>query len=74
MNHLDNLCAKIDILIEKEKSSIDKLHDMKETLISNVVKGKFDVRGFDIPDYEYIKEETDMEDDSESEDEITEEE
>lgn len=50
------------------------LHEYRNKIISDVVTGKIDVRGIDIPDYEYIEEETDMEDDSESEDEITEEE
>ncbi len=50
------------------------LHEYRNKIISDVVTGKINVRDIDIPDYEYIEEETDMEDDSESEDEITEEE
>ena len=50
------------------------LNEYRNKIISDVVTGKINVRDIDIPDYEYIEEETDMDDDSESEDEITEEE
>lgn len=74
VNYLDNLCHKIDVMIEKEKLSVEKLHDLKGTLISDVVTGKIDVRDIEIPDYEYVEEETETFDNVIDEEEITEEE
>lgn len=72
--HIANYSMSIDETVNAIKREIDTLHELRTRLISDVVTGKIDVRGIDIPNYEYIEEETDMEDDSESEDEITEEE
>lgn len=38
-------------------SQIERLHEMKNRLISDVVTGKIDVRGIEIPEYEYTAEE-----------------
>lgn len=74
VEYLDLTCTKIDTLIEKEHAQIQQLHDMKNTLISDVVTGKIDVCNVEIPDYEYIEEENDIADDIEDNEELTEEE
>ena len=35
------------------------LEELKNHIISDVVTGKIDVRGIEIPDYEYVADETD---------------
>ena len=41
---LDARCAKIDRLITENQAQITKLHDLKSSLIADVVTGKIDVR------------------------------
>jgi len=45
--YLDKKLAKIDKLIEKSKKAIELLKEKKESLITNAVTGKIDVRDFD---------------------------
>ncbi len=44
VNHLDRETQKIDTLIEKENQRIDLLREYRQSLISEVVTGKIDVR------------------------------
>lgn len=46
---------------------IELLQEMKASVISCVVTGKYDVRNIEIPNYEYVEEELDTEDDGEEE-------
>ena len=50
--------------LNKINEKIDQLHDLKNTMIADVVTGKIDVRDIDIPKYEF----TDESADSDSED------
>ena len=54
---LDKVCSKVDAIIKKMEEKIANLQDLKKCLISDVVTGKIDVRGIEIPDYEYVEEE-----------------
>lgn len=47
-----------EVVIHIEKT-IHELAEFKSHLISDVVTGKIDVRGIEIPDYEYVADETD---------------
>ena len=49
-------CSKIQLLIEKIKSQIDAASDLRTRLVSDVVTGQIDVRGIEVPTFEYIDE------------------
>ncbi|MES5089087.1 restriction endonuclease subunit S [Gardnerella vaginalis] len=73
---LDARCAEIDRLIAAKQAQITNLHDLKSSLIADVVTGKIDVRDVDIPDYEQVEETLYKSDDNDTlqrEDEIPEE-
>lgn len=56
---IDSRCATIDSAINGKNEQIIMLEELKNHIISNVVTGKIDVRGIEIPDYEYVADETD---------------
>lgn len=60
--------VQIEAAIENEKMQIQALHEFKTRLISDVVTGKIDVRGIEIPEYEYTAEEADTDSEAEAED------
>lgn len=73
---LDARCTEIDCLIAENQAQITNLHDLKSSLIADVVTGKIDVRDVEIPDYEQVEEtlyKSDDNDTLQSEDEIPEE-
>lgn len=47
--------------------SIELLHELKNKFIADAVTGKIDVRGIQIPEYEFADEEPDTEDSKEAE-------
>ncbi len=74
LNILNDNLLKIDNAIQLVASTIDKLQEYRTRLISDVVTGQIDVRGIEIPDYEYVEEESDEEtDETEGADEEVEE-
>lgn len=64
---LDNSCSQINLMIENTKKQIQQLHEFKTRLISDVVTGKIDVRGIEIPEYEYTAEVADTDSEAEAE-------
>lgn len=60
-------CGEIDTVIENKHSQIKTLQEFKTRLISDVVTGKIDVRGIEIPEYEYTAEEADTDSEAEAE-------
>ena len=48
-DYLDKKTAEIDSAIDKFKVQIDKLKEYRQALITEVVTGKIDVRGIEIP-------------------------
>lgn len=59
-----NKANQTNLKLEKE---IDTLHELRNKLISDVVTGQIDVRGVEIPDFEYVEEnntEEEMEDET----------
>ena len=48
-DYLDKKTAEIDSTINKFKVQIDKLKEYRQALITEVVTGKIDVRGIEIP-------------------------
>ncbi len=56
---LDARCAEIDRLITENQAQITNLHDLKSSLIADVVTGQIDVRDVTIPNYETVQEHAD---------------
>jgi type I restriction enzyme S subunit len=67
VQHLDVECKKIDAAIQKLEEKIANLQDLKIRLVTDVVTGKIDVRDVEIPDYEFVDEDTNSYSDSEEE-------
>lgn len=59
VSYLDEQCEKIDKFILLINKKIEELHDLKNTLISDVVTGQIDVRDVEIPDFEFEDESVD---------------
>ena len=66
--YLDTQHAKYSDLINAILKEIENLNEFKTRLISDIVTGKIDVRGIEIPEYEYVEEEADEENTVEDED------
>lgn len=66
-SYLDRENLKIDKAIDLTERKIDALTEMKNTLISDVVTGKIDVRNITVPEYEHVDDIVD--DDSENNEE-----
>ena len=62
VDYLDMKCEAIDNIIAKKHKQIQLLQELKTRLIADVVTGKIDVRGIEIPEYEFSDEELDIED------------
>ena len=65
MNEQKEIAAYLDIqhekyakIIETIKKEREVLDEFKTRLISDVVTGKIDVRGIEVPDFEYVVDET----------------
>ena len=69
-SYLDRENLKIDKAIDLTERKIDALTEMKNTLISDVVIGKVDVRNITVPQYEHVD---DISDDDNEDGEETEE-
>ncbi len=67
VSHLDVECSKLDCIISNKEKTISKLQELKNRLISDVVTGKIDVRGIEIPEYEYTAEVADTDSEAEAE-------
>lgn len=67
VEHIKKTLPKYDEAIEKLNSEVAVLEEYKAKLIADVVTGKVDVRNEVIPDYEFVDEEADSEDEGESE-------
>ena len=65
--YLDKRHLKYVNLIETIQKEIDALNELKTRLISDTVTGKIDVRGIEIPEYEYVEESADVDQDAYSE-------
>lgn len=75
VHYLDEVCAKIDAAISKMEEKVSNLRDLKIRLVADTVTGKIDVRGIEIPEYEFADEvvDADAEDNGEEETEEQEE-
>lgn len=55
-NYLDNLVANINSLIANYQEQIEKLHDLKNIVIFNVVTGKINIQDIEIPAFDIVDE------------------
>lgn len=62
VDYLDMKCEAIDNIIAKKYKQIQLLQELKTRLTSDVVTGKIDVCGIEIPECEFSDEELDIED------------
>ena len=62
---IEQRLVQIDKAIEIERGNIKNLQELKARIISDAVTGKIDVRSVDIPEYEYIEDQSDEEADEE---------
>lgn len=70
-DYLDSLVFSVNAIVEGYEQQIEQLREMKHRIISDVVTGKIDVRGVEIPEYESIGEDS-VFDEAESNNEETE--
>lgn len=61
--YLDVQHSKYTVLIGTIQKEIQALDELKTRLISDIVTGKIDVRGIKIPEYEFVEESIDTEND-----------
>lgn len=74
VEYLDDLNNKFDATIKKLTEEVAVLEEYKNKIIADTVTGKIDVRGIDIPEYEFVDEYTDTENEGGGEEEIEEQE
>lgn len=67
VEYLDRKCIQIDASIGQIEESIAALQELKKCLVSDIVTGKIDVRGIEIPEYEFVDEGPNTEDSKEAE-------
>ena len=69
VKYIKQALPQYDAAIEKLTEEVAVLEEYKNKIIADTVTGKIDVRGFEIPEYEFMDEDTDadIEDDSEEE-------
>lgn len=58
-DYIDEKVLQIDMATKKYEQIIDDLQVLKTRLISDTVTGKIDVRGIEIPEYEFMDEDID---------------
>lgn len=63
VDYLDRKCMQIDASIGQIEESITALQELKKCLIADAITGKIDVRGIQIPEYEFAEENIDTEND-----------
>ena len=54
-NELDAMSGAIDVAIDKIKTQINHILELRTRLISDVVTGQIDVRGIEVSDYEFLE-------------------
>ncbi len=59
--------------INKYRDIISELEELRNRIVSNVVTGRIDVRGIEIPEYEFVDEELDSDAEDANDEEGTEE-
>jgi type I restriction enzyme S subunit len=71
LNELVRDYMRLQVITEEEKKA---LLDFKTHLVADIVTGKIDVRGIDIPEYEFVDEDTDADNEDDGEEDTEEQE
>lgn len=71
-DYLDEACERIQASIECIKLYIAMLRELSARLIADAVTGKIDVRGIEIPEFEFVDEDADEDRENSSEDKTSE--
>lgn len=61
VEYIKNVLPTYDKAISKLTEEVDTLEEYKNRLIADTVTGKIDVRGIEIPEYEFVEEDIDAE-------------
>ena len=56
VEYVKKMLPKYDVAIEKLTEEVATLEEYKKKLIADIVTGKIDVRGIEIPEYEFVEE------------------
>lgn len=73
MNYIAEYRTNTKSYCDVLSQEIDALQELKKRIISDAVTGKIDVRGIEIPEYDFVAEDAEIEDDAEEFDESEEE-
>lgn len=65
VQHIKRTLPQYDAVIDKLTAEVAALEECKTKIIADTVTGKIDVRGIEIPEYEFVDEDTDAGDDAE---------
>lgn len=68
VEHIKRTLPRYDAAFEKLNAEVDVLEEYKTKLIADVVTGKIDVRSIKIPEYEFVDENVEMEENEKQED------
>jgi len=69
VEYIDQETALINKTIARTEREIELIQEYRTRLISDVVTGKIDVRSIEIPDFEPVEADLEVQDDEESQDE-----
>lgn len=61
VEYIKNVLQTYDKAISKLTEEVDTLEEFKNRLIADTVTGKIDIRGIEIPEYEFVEEDIDAE-------------
>ncbi|MCR5754518.1 MAG: restriction endonuclease subunit S, partial [Acetatifactor sp.] len=67
VDYLDKFCSRMDAAVKHMEEEITYLQEMKVRLVADTVTGKIDVRDIEIPEYESIKDEDEIDSDIDAE-------
>lgn len=74
VEYLDGLNNKFDATIKKLTEEVAVLEEYKNKIIADTVTGKIDVRGIEIPEYEFVDEDADADNEDDGEEDTEEQE
>lgn len=74
VEYLDGLNNKFDATIKKLTEEVAVLEEYKNKIIADAVTGKIDVRGIEIPEYEFVDEDADADNEDDGEEDTEEQE
>lgn len=64
VNYLDKLCMHIDLAVRNIQSQIETFNELKSRIVADTVTGQIDVRGIEIPEYDFVDEDVDADKES----------